>query len=143
MVIDIQTGALVVAGATLVGAAVGAVVPEYWRSRVNRRNLRVALKAEMEQMNMLDGLEPSNLPEPAETEIVPTTIFDENAGSIGLLTEEEVTKVTRFYSTVFWFQRELRIWEAAGDDKRKLGEHVLDTIKDQRSNAIATIERNL
>lgn len=143
MAIDIQTGTLVVAGATLFGAAFGAFVPEYWRNRVRRRNLRLALKAEMKEMYMFKEMEPRTLPDPAVTEIVPTTIFRSNADSIGLLTEEEVIKITRFYSTLFWFQNELMIWEAAGDDKRELAERNLDAIKDMRTNAVAAVKKNL
>lgn len=70
-------------------------------------------------------------------------MFESNAGSIGLLTEEEIEKVTRFYSLVFWFQKELQIWEAAGDDKREFAERNLEVIKDLRTNAIEAIQKNL
>jgi hypothetical protein len=143
MAIDVPTGALIIACATLIGAALGAFIPEFWRNRVRRRNLRVALKAEMEQMHMLSELESHTLPEPAITEIIPTTVFEANAGNIGLLTQEEVTEITRFYSAVLWFQGELQIWEAAGDDKQELAENTLEEIKNLRTDAIDAIQKNL
>lgn len=129
--------------ATLVGAGVGAIVPEYLRRRVKRHNLRLALKTEIDEMHMLTTLEPDILPEPALNDIIPTIIYEENADSIGLLTHDEVTKIVRFYSALFWFQQELKIFEASGSDKQAFAQRNLDTIKSLRKDALGAIKRNL
>lgn len=138
----IPTATILVIGSTLTGAAIGAVIPEWIRTRTRRRNLRIALKSEMTEMHPLIELDAETLPDPAITDFISTTVYQSNAGSIGLLSSEEVTAIVRFYSAVFWFQSELQIFEAAGDDKQAIGEHI-ETLDALRKDALDAIEQNV
>ena len=57
MAIGIPPDAWVIAGATFFGAGVGAILPEYLRTRKRRDDLRRALKAELTSMTALANLE--------------------------------------------------------------------------------------
>lgn len=105
--------------------------------------LRRALIAEMEEMHAFKALSPDILPEPAVADIFPTTVYEANSDSIGLLTEKEVDAVIRFYSSLMWFKSEMKIFEAAGDDPTELAKRNLENIQEFRDRAVQSLKNRL
>lgn len=164
MVFGIPTSVLVGAGAAIFGAAFGAVVQERLRTRKRRRNLRVALKAELDSMIALEQLE---LPDEVETaeelgmpgyDMLPTTVFDANAADIGLLSKPEVKEITTFYSSSYTTKSQMAFLQ---DEREKIiltegqmstqefedivraTHQLIKKLKAQREAAIQSIEESM
>ncbi|WP_133412231.1 hypothetical protein [Natrarchaeobaculum sulfurireducens] len=97
---------------TLTGALIGAVVPYYLRNRLRKRKLRIALHTEIQSMEwqirdwgkavFATNPHHSGAPIPGANPFV-STVYETNAGEIGLLTDEEAEKVGELYSLIIWY----------------------------------------
>lgn len=157
--VDIQLGTLILAGATLFGAAVGAFAPEWWRTQVQRRNLRVALKGELDSMIALEQLPTdSEEYEAPGYDMLPTTVFDANADKLGLLSGDEVKDITKFYSAAHTAKSQIEfIQRERSDIQKEVSREGLEAyretveatgrglikIKKLRMNAIQSIEEHI
>ncbi|MGQ3411555.1 hypothetical protein ACT4ML_04735 [Natrinema sp. LN54] len=109
-------GNLFVLLAALIG--VGGSYAVYWKRRRDEiKNLRSALKAEIEQMSYLgqlpedwesEGYIPRKNRIPAELvpppEHISTTVYEENASELGYLSAEETEKIVEFYGNVSYLK---------------------------------------
>jgi hypothetical protein len=96
-------GPLLTASASLFGALVGAVVPQRIRIRNRRKNLRLALRSEIQQI-FLHELDVDVLAEFTDagnlSQLLPTTVYHGNVGQIGQLSSEEIEAVVTVYSKI-------------------------------------------
>ncbi|SDQ79008.1 hypothetical protein SAMN05216278_2543 [Halopelagius longus] len=103
---DIQPtlmGSLLTASASLFGALVGAIVPQQIRVRNRRKNLRLALRSEINQI-FLHELHVDVLAEFTEagnlSQLLPTAVYHANAGQIGQLSSDEIEAIVTVYSKI-------------------------------------------
>lgn len=105
--------------------------------------LRRALLTEMEEMHAFREMEPDILPIPPIPDIFPTTVYEANSDSVGLLTDEEAEAVIRFYTNLMWFKGELRVYLAKGDDPAAFADGNLEHIQDFRDRAVEVLEERM
>lgn len=137
-------GALVGAAATL---ASGFGV--YFKQRRDKRErLRTALIQEIEGMKgpikgYSQAIQKMNgLP---ERDIITTTIYESNADKIGLLSEEEIEKVTGFYTHAMNTSEELKFLNNQDQPQKtatfgKLKSEGLDKLKENNEEALDALE---
>lgn len=145
-----QSATLLLAVATFFGAMVGSLT-QFIIKRKERKHeieaLRLAILQELEATPELDDEAWSQLFYLDNTEeMLPTQVFDANTEKIGLLTDDEVSDIVRFYSSLKMFQR----LHEEGDGTSVSDDHgVWDTmseyseaLEEQRETTINTIEEN-
>lgn len=141
--------------AALGGASVGALATlvsgfgvYFKRKRDKRERLRIALIQEIDGMKgpikgYSQAMQKMNgLP---ETDIITTTIYESNADKIGLLSEEEVKKVTNFYTHAMNTSEELKFLNDQEQPQKtatfgKLKSEGLDNLKDKNEEALEALK---
>ena len=136
-----------VAAATVFGAMLGAILPSWLAKRRLKRSLRRALRSEIEQIDVHQRNE-SYLKDHLmndEHSIAPTTVFEENAGDIGMLSDAEIESVVTLYSTLDQMRGEVRSLDRrfTEDTAMERVDDMQDDIGKSKMNAIEHIEANL
>lgn len=111
----------------------------------NRRNAtRRALKAEIESVSLLDTLIRKDIigGSPPAQILHPTTAYKGHIEEIGLLTEEEISVVTEFYSNAINTHDALK-WNRELDLRVSLDSEAVDTGRIRRNNDIASAVMHL
>lgn len=146
MVFGIPEEAILLASATLFGAMVGAVVPSHLQKRRQRKTLRLSLQSEIENIDVhqwnTEYLENYLLNN--EHPIASTTVFENNAGQIGLLTNEEINAVVTVYSRVENMRGQIRGLHAEYSDHDwtdRVDESQREVMSSRREALIAINER--
>lgn len=170
--VDIQTGTILLAVATFMGALVGSLT-QYYLNRRNEekkeRNLRLALQSEIEQIREeletasdlseqagnLGAEEPMFAPmfALAPDSLFPTVVFEGNTDKIGMLSEEEMDCIISFYSAVLSLKGFLSMFSEEEVIKRRENipikkfirtiEERSDDLHSQANDTIELIDRNL
>lgn len=142
---------LVTLGAALIGAVAtlfSGLLVYSRRKKDKRERLRTALIQEIEGMqgpikgysNTLQKM--NGIP---ETDIINTTIYENNADKIGILSEEEVEKVTDFYTHAMNTSNELKFLNSHEEPQKtatfgKLKMEGLDDLKEKNRAALEVLE---
>lgn len=146
----IQAGTILIAVATFFGALVGSVaqfVVRMREKRERRRNLRRALKSEMEVMPEFVHADLSMIFDIGATALLPSTnIYQSNIQEIGSLEEDEVIKIVEFYTSLVTIQQFIRdreyfeegIWEPSS-----VLEKFSEDLEHLKESAIREIDNNL
>lgn len=101
---EIQTGTLLLATATFFGALIGSItqlILNWYAKQETKRNLRIALKSELEAGGATLRLNPNSYDMYREfLRNTPREVFDAHISDIGSLSEEEVSNIVRYYSLI-------------------------------------------
>jgi hypothetical protein len=138
---SIQGGAVLVATATFFGALVGSYAPQWFNRRMQKRNLRKSLIAEIQQ----GGLGFMNGPTLADfgttDDVVPTEIYKANSDRVGLLSENEAEAVIRYYSKVSTLNAYGRMYRNT-DVEHDFILHQIDEVNSAQKDAITFLTEN-
>jgi len=100
----IQAGSVLIASATFFGALVGSLtqVGIQWRNKKHQKeNLRLALLAEIQQMNALELADyEAFMVLDGSQNMFPTTVYEAHTEEVGQLTEDEVQYIVELYAGI-------------------------------------------
>jgi len=142
MIVNIQVGTLVLAAATLVGAAVGAGVQigwHYWKRERRKETLRCALRSEI--LSMRPFLSGNRGP---QDQFLRDSVYRSNAGDIGMLTRKEVESIVGFYGSVTSIQRAINESNTGHMEPPNLPTLTMETdVHDWFNRAVYTLDENI
>ncbi|WP_147270934.1 hypothetical protein [Haloplanus salinus] len=132
--------------AAFAGAAFGALVQFSWQvytRHKQRNNLRRSLRAELKSMDNIDDYDFSKVDgkRGASNLLLQTTVYENNADTIGLLSEHEVEKVLAFYSHAIYTQNQLENVARSHDMDESDIKNDIDLLKSNWSDAYDAIDR--
>jgi hypothetical protein len=142
----IQSGTILIAAATFFGATVGALTQiglGWWRTKRSKKNLRLALRSEMESQMGLDLDDAGNLTSFDDLrQVFPTPVYESNTDSIGMLSTEEVRKISRFY-TALMAHRGMTGQSSQNPDHQEAADELNEVVNELRTEAVDAINEHL
>ncbi|MFC4551761.1 hypothetical protein ACFO3H_15720 [Halorussus sp. GCM10023401] len=142
----IETGTLLLAAATFFGAMVGALTQiglGWWNRRRSRKNLRLALRSEIQSQMALDMDDPGDLTAYDDlSEVFPSPVYESNTQEIGQLSNEEAQKISQFY-TALMAHRGMTGQQSSGEENEEATEEMTESVEGLRTRAIDAINDNL
>ncbi|NHN46388.1 hypothetical protein G9464_02070 [Halostella sp. JP-L12] len=120
----------------------------FYKTRRKKQKLRASLKSELEAMDVIDNwVEQATPLDYPGINFVEDTVYQANAVELGLLSEEEASAITQFYSSAKMAQKEVnfqleetRQGNISSDEAYSEIIDSMRTIAVNRQNAIGEIE---
>jgi hypothetical protein len=145
-----QPEAVVLGGLlTLVGGIGGQLINVYvgnrLRRKTQRRKLREVLYAELDSMAWINNASVAEAVEESGNDVsrtfFPTLMFDSNTQDVGLLTEDEINPMLRYYNAAYIAREQLEMVRDTDNSfaKRSLVNDTLPRVKDYRREAAQEI----